>query len=145
MKRSNWILRLVAAAWILITSWSLIACGGPWRDRYFKKGTDRLTQDEIIERMGPPHTAKTPALGGDTIWTYRVPMSDKDLEQMNFSGLTNAAQQAAALVGKPAADGPKEMLYCYRYTLTFDEQKILKQWKREECVPGTHAILNADR
>jgi hypothetical protein len=36
------------------------------------------------------------------------------------------------------------MLYCYRYTLTFNEQKILKQWKREECVPGTHDTLNAE-
>jgi len=46
------------------------------------------------------------------------------------------------LMGK-AGEGPKEMLYCYRYTLNFDEQKILKQWKREECVPGTHDTLNA--
>ena len=51
---------------------TIAACGGPWRDGYFKKGVDRLTQDEISEKMGPPHTAKTPALGGDTIWTYRV-------------------------------------------------------------------------
>jgi hypothetical protein len=35
-------------------------------------------------------------------------------------------------------------LYCYRYTLFFNEQKILKQWKREECVPGTHDTLNAN-
>lgn len=42
----------------------LFACGGPWRDGYFKKGVDHLTQDEVSEKMGPPHTAKTPALGG---------------------------------------------------------------------------------
>ncbi len=119
------------------------ACGGPWRDGYFKKGVDRLTQEEIAERMGPPHTAKTPALGGDTVWTYRVPLTEKELSPLHFSGLANATQQATSLLGKPN-EGPKERLYCYRYTLVFNEQKILKQWKREECVPGTRDQLNAD-
>jgi len=120
----------------------MLACGGPWHDGYFKKGVDRLTQDEVTEKLGPPHTAKTPVLGGDSVWTYRVPLAEKELSQLHFSGLANATKQAASLMGK-AGEGPKEMLYCYRYTLNFDEQKILKQWKREECVPGTHDILNA--
>ncbi len=122
---------------------TMLACGGPWRDGYFKKGVDRLTQDEVAERFGPPHTAKTPALGGDSVWTYRVPISDKELASVSFSGLGDAVQQASALIGKAGPDGPKAMLYCYRYTLTFNEQKILKQWKREECMPGTHDTLNA--
>jgi len=121
----------------------LAACGAPWRDGYFKKGVDRLTQEEVSEKMGPPHTAKTPALGGDTIWTYRVPYSDKDLDPMDLSGITNAANEAASLIGKGPQDGPKPTLYCYRYTLIFNEQKILKSWKREECVPGTRESLHA--
>ena len=52
-------------------------CGGPWRDTYFKKGVGRLTQEEIRERLGPPHTAKTPALGGDSHWTYRFALSEQ--------------------------------------------------------------------
>jgi len=128
---------LFALVWVLLT-----ACGGPWRDAYFKKGVDRLTQDDVSEKMGPPHTAKTPALGGDTVWTYRVPYSDKDLDPMDF-GLAAAAKDAASLVGKGAQDGPKPTLYCFRYTLTFNEQKILKSWKREECVPGTRDSLQA--
>jgi hypothetical protein len=123
---------------------TMLACGGPWRDAYFKKGVDRLTQDEVAEKFGPPHTAKTPVLGGDSVWTYRVPISDKELASVSLSHLTDTAQQAAALIGKATADGPKAMLYCYRYTLTFNEQKILKQWKREECVPGTHDTLNTN-
>lgn len=119
------------------------ACGGPWRDGYFKKGVDHLTQDEVSEKMGPPHTAKTPALGGDTIWTYRVPYSDKELDTMDFTGISSAASEAASLIGKPSQDAPKPTLYCYRYTLTFNEQKILKSWKREECVPGTRESLHA--
>jgi len=121
----------------------MLACGGPWLDGYFKKGVDRLTQDEVTEKLGPPHTAKMPVLGGDSIWTYRVPLAEKELSPLHFSGLANATTQAASLIGKPG-DGQKEMLYCYRYTLTFNEQKILKHWKREECVPGTHDTLNAN-
>jgi hypothetical protein len=129
--------------WVLALSSGLWACGGPWRDGYFSKGVDRLTQDQIVEKLGPPHTAKTPALGGDTVWTYRVPLTEKELSPMHFSGLASATQQATSLLGKPG-EGPKEMLYCYRYTLTFNEQKILKRWKREECVPGTRELLNAN-
>jgi hypothetical protein len=129
---------------ILLTTALLLACGGPWRDGYFKKGVNRLTQDDVIEKFGPPHTAKTPALGGDTVWTYRVPISDRELASVSLGHLTDAAQQAAALMGKAGAEGPKATLYCYRYTLTFNEQKILKQWKREECVPGTRETLLAE-
>ena len=123
----------------------LLACGGPWRDGYFKKGVDRLTQDEVAEKFGPPHTAKTPVLGGDSVWTYRVPISDRELASVSFSGLGDTVKEASALMGKASEQGPKAMLYCYRYTLTFNEQKILRQWKREECVPGTHDSLNASK
>jgi hypothetical protein len=123
---------------------AMLACGGPWRDRYFAKGVDRLTQEEVSERMGPPHTAKVPTLGGESVWTYRVPISDKDLASVTLSGLTDPVKEVSALMGKAAPDSPKAMLYCYRYTLTFNEQKVLKQWKREECTPGTHDTLNAN-
>lgn len=128
----------------LLLAGTMLACGGPWRDGYFKKGVDRLTQDEVTEKFGPPHTAKTPVLGGDSVWTYRVPISDKELASVSFSHLGDAVQQASSLIGKAGPEGPKVMLYCYRYTLTFNEQKILKHWKREECVPGTHDTLNAN-
>ncbi|HJS67246.1 MAG TPA: hypothetical protein VJ760_07975 [Nitrospiraceae bacterium] len=130
--------------WLLILIGAMLACGGPWRDAYFKKGVDRLTQEEVTEKFGPPHTTKTPALGGDSVWTYRVPISDKELAAVDFSHLSETVKEASALMGKGAEQGPKAMLYCYRYTLVFNEQKILKQWKREECVPGTHDTLNAN-
>lgn len=146
MMLSSWIPReATRGLLIVIVAGSVLACGGPWRDRYFDKGVDRLTQEEISERMGPPHTAKTPALGGDTIWTFRVPVSDNELDPINLSSLTDATQQAAALLGKATNDAPKPTLYCYRYTLSFNEQKILKQWKREECVQGTRNQLKANQ
>lgn len=130
----------MVTVWMLLLAGAMLACGGPWRDNYFKSGVDRLTQDEVAEKFGPPHTAKDPVLGGDSVWSYRVPISDKELASVSLSHLTDKAQLAATSI----ADGPKAMLYCYRYTLIFNEQKILKQWKREECVPGTHATLNAN-
>jgi hypothetical protein len=125
---------------VVLLAGAMFACGGPWRDGYFKKGVNRLTQDEVVETFGPPHTAKVHVLGGDSIWTYRVPISDKELAVVNFSHLTEKAQLTATSI----VDGPKAMLYCYRYILTFNEQKILKEWQREECVPGTHDTLNAN-
>lgn len=115
------------------------ACGVPVRDAYLSKGVDRVTQDDVRAQFGAPHTAKTPVLGGDTVWTYRVSMSEKDLDPSMFG---EASQSVGALVSKPG-EGPKPTLYCYRYTLTFNEQKILKAWKREECVPGTRSQLLA--
>jgi hypothetical protein len=129
---------------MLFLAGAMFACGGPWRDTYFKKGVDRLTQDEVTEKFGPPHTAKTPALGGDSVWTYRVPISDRELASVSFAQLGDTVKDASALMGKSVEQGPKPMLYCYRYILVFNEQKILKEWKREECVPGTHATLNAN-
>ena len=125
---------------VIVLAVVLAACGGPWRDTYFKKGVDRLTQDDVREKLGPPHTAKTPALGGDAVWTYRVPMGDKELESITTPGLSSATESVGALLSK-GADAPKPTLYCYRYTLTFNEQKVLKSWKREECVPGTRETL----
>lgn len=118
------------------------ACVGPWRDRYLDRGVDKLTESEVRERFGPPHTTKTPALGGDTVWTYRVPMSDKELHPWNPSNLTGGPKTRTAPspspFGKSLPGGDesyREPLYCYRYTLAFDESKVLKSWKREDCVP----------
>lgn len=132
--------RIFVSSLLLFVVGALVACGGPWRDKYFRKAVDRLTQEQIAEKLGPPHTAKTPALGGDTIWTYRYPMGDKELHPMDPRNLTKdaaaAGQAAAAALGKGSGnEGTRETLYCYRYTLVFSEDKVLKNWKREECFP----------
>ncbi|MGQ0811085.1 MAG: hypothetical protein ACT4OO_07655 [Nitrospiraceae bacterium] len=131
--------RLVLRGFLIIFVLALGACGGPWRDSYFKKGLHRITKEEVQEKLGPPHTAKTPSLGGDTVWTYRYPMSDKELNPYDPRNITRGAaeagQAAAALFGKGGGEGARDTLYCYRYILTFDESKVLKSWKREDCVP----------
>jgi hypothetical protein len=40
---------------LLLLAGTTFACGGPWRDGYFKKGVDRLTQDEVVEKFGRRH------------------------------------------------------------------------------------------
>ena len=120
----------------------LSGCGGPWRDQYLAKGVKTLTQDEVIERLGPPSTAKTPVLGGDTVWTYRVPMGDREVHPWDPSSLTAGKKTKAPPSPSPfgkslaGAEEPyREPLYCYRYTLIFGEDKRLNDWKREECIP----------
>jgi hypothetical protein len=142
MTRYRSVCRVTATGFLIALAMMLVACGGPWRDSYFKNGVDQLTQEDIREKFGAPHTAKTPALGGDSVWTYRVPIGDKELESMTSTGFGNATESVGALLSKPG-EAPKPTLYCFRYTLTFNEQKVLKSWKREECVPGTRETLIA--
>ena len=118
-------------------------CGGPWRDTYLKKGVGQLTQEDVRERLGPPHTTKTPALGGDSLWTYRFALSEQELTPWNSTFVADASSSVSSLMGRGAEGGPKSTLYCYRYLLTFSEEKVLKQWKREECVPGTRETLTS--
>ena len=131
-------------AWGLVVTVAVTAtgCAAPWRDTYFKKGLNRIHQDEVREKLGPPHTAKTPALGGDSMWTYRFALSDKELDPWNPAFIADASQSVSALMSKNQ-EGPKATLYCYRYTLIFNEEKILKSWKRDECTPGTRDTLTA--
>src|SRR5919199_397513 len=79
---------------------TLTACAKPWRDAYFDKGVERLTQDDVRERLGPPHTAKTPALGGDSVWTYRFALSDKELDPWNPQFIADASASVGALMSK---------------------------------------------
>lgn len=118
------------------------ACSAPGWDGYLKSGVGQLTQEDIREKFGPPHTAKTPALGGDSLWTYRVALSEQDLAQWKPTFLADASQSVGSLMGRPT-DQPKPTLYCYRYSLAFTETQVLKSWKREECVPGTRETLIA--
>ncbi len=137
-------LHILRTIWLALLVCVIFAAGcvGPWRDRYLDRGVKKLTQSEIVERFGPPHTARTPALGGDTVWTYRFPMSDKELHPWNPGNLTAGPKTRSSPSPSPfgkslpgSEENYREPLYCYRYTLAFDESKVLKSWKREDCVP----------
>ncbi|MDK2741472.1 MAG: hypothetical protein NDI90_01045 [Nitrospira sp. BO4] len=134
-------LSTIARVLLVVLVIGLSGCGGPWRDTYLKKGVGRLTQEDVRDRLGPPHTAKTPALGGDSLWTYRFALSEQELTTWNPTFIADASNSVTSMMGKGGADTAKPTLYCYRYMLTFSEEKVLKQWKREECVPGTRETL----
>lgn len=134
---------IIAGILLIVLAISFSGCGGPWRDTYLKKGVGRLTQENVRERLGSPHTAKTPALGGDSLWTYRFALSEQDLTTWNPTFVADASNSVTSLMGRGVEGGAKPTLYCYRYLLTFSEEKVLKRWKREECVPGTRDTLTA--
>jgi hypothetical protein len=143
MRLETRVARAVVACGLVLTMAGIgTGCSAPWRDTYFKKGVSHLSQDEVREKLGPPHTAKTPALGGDSVWSYRFALSDKDLDPWNPAFIADASQSVSALMSKNQ-EGPKATLYCYRYTLVFNEEKVLKSWKRDECTPGTRDTLTA--
>lgn len=129
---------------MLIFGSMLGACHAPGWDGYFSRGLGQLTQDEVRDRFGPPHTAKNPVLGGDSLWTYRIALGESDLDRWSPTFLADASQSMGALMGRPS-EQQKPTLYCYRYTLTFSEAHILKDWKRDECVPGTRDSLKANK
>ena len=137
-------LGLFRAVGLLVLCSVLSACHTPGWDSYFSRGVGELTQDEVRERFGPPHTAKNPVLGGDSSWTYRLALGETDLNRWNPTFLVEASQSMGALMGRPS-EQQKPTLYCYRYTLTFSEAHVLKDWKRDECVPGTRDLLNATK
>jgi len=139
--RASGLLRSVG---LLVLGGVLGACHAPGWDGYFSRGVGQLTQDEVRERFGPPHTAKNPVLGGDSSWTYRIALGESDLDRWNPTFLVEASQSVGALMGRPS-EREKPTLYCYRYTLTFSEAHILKDWKRDECVPGTRDLLNTKK
>lgn len=134
---------IIAGVLLVALTFGVSGCGGPWRDTYLKKGVGQLTQEDVRERLGPPHTAKTPALGGDSLWTYRFALSEQELTPWNPTFVADASSSVSSLMGRGAEGGAKPTLYCYRYLLTFSEEKVLKQWKREECVPGTRETLTS--
>ena len=129
-----------SSLWLLALAGVLTACSAPAWDGYFKRGVGQLTQEDVQGKLGSPHTAKTPALGGDSLWTYRVALSEHELSTWTPTFLIEASQSVGSLMGK-ASDLPKPTLYCYRYSLTFAEDHVLKSWKREECTPGTRETL----
>jgi hypothetical protein len=86
----------------------LTACGPvpPLRSQYLSDVEGKATQDEIEQRFGPPHHTKALENEG-SVWTYRF--------ESAFYTYWGAARS------------------CIQYTLTFNAEKVLKNWDDEEC------------
>ena len=113
----------------------MAGCNRPWRDKYFDKGMNKLTQDEVREALGPPHTNRSTLLGEETVWTYRYAMSEEETDPWGSWGTTaeRATDSAKALVGRGKEVAVHPTLYCMLYTLKFNQDKLLQEWKRERC------------
>lgn len=90
---------------ILIICFSFTSCT-PWRVDYLIQAINQATQDDITKRLGPPHFTRM-LDSGEEVWTYQ------------YSGV---------VVGQTGGSS-----YCKEYILTFDKDKILRNWLRQNC------------
>jgi len=74
----------------------------PWRGIYLSASTNAATQDEISQKLGPPHRTR-PLEDGNTLWQYQY-------------------------MGGYEGSG-----FCREYILTFGQQKVLRNWSRQDC------------
>lgn len=83
----------------------LFACT-PWLEDFLSSATDRATEEDVRQRLGQP-TVKTPLEGGGELWAYR----------MTYASYAGGAGRTS----------------CFEYRLTFDRQKVLRQWDSHAC------------
>ena len=91
----------------------LTACGTPhmpWRAEYFSKVVNTAIQDDVAKRLGPP-TATHKLDSGESVWQYRYYGSSVVGTGGNVVGGTD----------------------CTEYILTFDSQRVLRNWIRQQC------------
>lgn len=85
----------------------LAACGAG--SKYFQDGVNEATQEMVGKRYGAPHKGQSSADGGET-WTY----FERGSGTAGFSGQVRGGG-------------------CRAYVLTFDKQKILRDWQQQPC------------
>ncbi len=124
----------------LVAACLVLAACAHWRDEFLDDGLNKVTKDQVKEKFGPPHSAKESLLSGESVWTYRFVLTDSEKNPYSMDSIVRPAaelgNQAAALIGK-GGDTKGQKLHCMRYILTFSPDKVLKDWRREECeTPG---------
>lgn len=128
--------RLACVGLLAALGLPLGACSRPWQDAYLTDSLHKTTQQDVTERLGPPHGVKESLLDGNSTWTYRYALSDRDLNPYSWKnigkGVTGLGDAAASLIGKGGKQ-ENESLSCARYVLTFDPKKVLQEYKRESC------------
>ena len=132
--------RISTVVLLLMLGFWLTACNH-WRDDYFDDGVGEVTQQDVRIKLGKPHIVKDPFLSEETTWIYRYGLSESELDPMGVKtlghGVNVLGESAAAILGKGGEEGSgsRERVLCVRYVLTFDESKVLRDWKREPCQP----------
>lgn len=133
-------LRLLLAVFLLYFFGTHVGCSH-WRDSYFDDGVGVVTQEDVRKKLGKPHIVKDPFLSEETTWIYRYGVSESELDPIGVrtigQGVNALSEAAASLIGKGGKGGgeQRERVLCIRYVLTFDDKKVLRDWKREPCQP----------
>jgi hypothetical protein len=60
--------RLITSAGLAFLTLGLVACESE-HAHYFKNRVNRISQDAVVRRLGPPHRAHELTTGG-TVWAY---------------------------------------------------------------------------
>lgn len=77
---------------------------------YLEQATDRATQEEVLQEFGEPVEQRT-LDDGSTELTFR------------YSGVSMAMMLPTDITAG----------YCVEYVVTFDADKILRHWVRQDC------------
>ena len=102
--------RYVMAFFLAAILSSCVTPAPPWRINYLNEVKNNATQDDIIEKLGPPDR-KQPLSDGKEIWEYRYTGSSVNSNQGYVYGRSE----------------------CVEYILTFDQSKIFRNWARQSC------------
>ncbi len=89
--------------------WAVVSACSEVDSRYFKNRVNEVTIEQVAGRYGAPH--KVVRLDGNrTVWTY----FERGSGTASYSGFATGG-------------------VCHVYTLTFDQQDVLRDWKEHEC------------
>jgi len=102
---ATWVRWFLPALTLLV----LVSCAA-WQDRYLGEVVNRVTQDEVAKKLGPPH--RTMELSaGESVSTYEY-------------------RSVKVVGGAGSVVGTSD---CKTYVLTFDQNKVLREWQRRDC------------
>jgi hypothetical protein len=104
---------------LVFVAFALTSCAS-WQTEYLREAANHATTAEVENRLGRPHSTWD-LQTGETLWTYQsgVPSGP------DTGGIT--------VVGPGWVIGRRSD--CTADVLLFDQQKVLRAWMRQPCIP----------
>jgi hypothetical protein len=103
----------------IVVAVALTSCAS-WQAQYLRGAANHATVEEVENHLGQPHSTWD-LRTGETLWTYQ-------------SGVPSGANTGGVtIVGPGWVVGRRSD--CTEYVLLFDQQKILRAWMRQPCLP----------
>lgn len=98
---------------VFLIALTLVACGPSWRARFLGESVDQATRDSVTKRLGAPHFTRELDADG-SVWVYQYKGS-----RPFFTTFRSYTQAGGS--------------YCTEFILIFDEKKILREWRKQDC------------